>query len=562
MAPVKQLGALAFAAGAVAVPHAQWQPFKRHAHAHASAPAGYPAYGSSSSIAGAASESSSALAYSSASWSAYPSGSSAAAVSGSASWSAPAYPSGSSAAAVSGSGSGSVVPYPSASGSKSGWAFPTGGYSYPSSSWGTGYSAYPTGYSTGYSSYPSGYPSISVCTETSTLIWKTTTSLSTYYVTHTIYGSSAAAASSVAPASVSGYNPSGSAPGYSASAGAASASGASCVPDVTVTETVKTTVYVTAGASSAAAVASASATPACWTACFSQAGITSESQLCGNTAVDKCIQSTCSSAEDKAYWTWYDSYCPATSSAAVSASAVPSSAASSSYPAAASSYPAAPSSASAAAPSYSAPASSSPNGKRGLAYNDVSLANVFAGTAAAGWAYDWSSDGTGLDSSIPFIPMLWGTSSQFTATWQANAQKAIANGAEWLFSFNEPDMSTQANLSPQAAAAAWMQYMEPFAGQIKLVAPAVTNGQSSGMGLSWLTQFLSACSGCTIDAIGLHWYYPGSPVDTFKQQITAVATATGKGIWLSEFGADGTDANKSAFLSQVMPWLDSSPSIL
>ena len=558
MAPVKQLGALAFAAGAVAVPHAQWQPFKRHAHAHASAPAGYPAYGSSSSIAGAASESSSALAYSSASWSAYPSGSSAAAVSGSASWSAPAYPSGSSAAAVSGSGSGSVVPYPSASGSKSGWAFPTGGYSYPSSSWGTGYSAYPTGYSTGYSSYPSGYPSISVCTETSTLIWKTTTSLSTYYVTHTIYGSSAAAASSVAPASVSGYNPSGSAPGYSASAGAASASGASCVPDVTVTETVKTTVYVTAGASSAAAVASASATPACWTACFSQAGITSESQLCGNTAVDKCIQSTCSSAEDKAYWTWYNSYCPATSSAAVSASAsaVPSSAASSSYPAA-------PSSASAAAPSYSAPASSSPNGKRGLAYNDASLANSFAGTAAAGWAYDWLSDGTGLDSSIPFIPMLWGTSSDFTGTWQANAQKGIANGAQYLFSFNEADMSTQANLSPQAAAAAWMQYMEPFAGQVKLVAPSVTNSQSSGMGLNWLQSFFDACTGCTIDAVAQHWYFPTNDVGNFKTQITnAAAMAGGKGVFVNEFGAVGTDAEKSAFLAEVMPWLDSNPDVL
>ena len=561
MAPVNQLGVLAFAAGALAVPHAQWQPFKRHAHAHASAPAGYessyvPAYGVSSSSAGSYGSSSADPASESWSAPAYPSasGSSVEPASGSASWSAPAYPSGSSAGAFSGSGSGSAPPYPSASGSKSGWAFPTGGYGSPSSSWGTGYSAYPTGYS----SYPSGYSSISVCTETSTLIWKTTTSLSTYYVTHTLYESSAAA-SSVSPASVSSYAPGYSAPGYSApaSAPAGGESGASCVPDVTVTETVKTTVYVTSGASSVAAVASASATPACWTACFQQAGITAESQLCGNTAVDKCIQDGCSSAEDKAYWAWYKTFCPATSSAAVSASAsaVPSSAA-------APSYPAAPSSASAAAPSYSAPASGGATGKRGLAYNDASLANAFAGTAASGWGYNWLSDASGLDSSIPYIPMLWGPSSDFTGTWQANAETGIANGAQYLFSFNEPDMSTQANLSPEAAAVAWKQYMEPFAGRVKLVAPAVTNGQGDGIGLSWLTQFLSACSDCTIDAVAMHWYYAGNPIDTFKSQITDMASQTGKGIWLNEFGATGSDSEKSAFLQEVMPWMDSNDSIL
>ena len=559
MAPVNQLGVLAFAAGALAVPHAQWQPFKRHAHAHASAPAGYessyvPAYGVSSSSA-APSGSSSADPVSG-SWSApaYPSasGSSVEPASGSASWSAPAYASGSSAGAFSGSGS---APYPSASGSKSGWAFPTGGYGSPSSSWGTGYSAYPTGYS----SYPSGYSSISVCTETSTLIWKTTTSLSTYYVTHTLYKSSAAA-SSVSPASVSSYAPGYSAPGYSApaSAPAGGESGASCVPDVTVTETVKTTVYVTSGASSVAAVASASATPACWTACFQQAGITAESQLCGNTAVDKCIQDGCSSAEDKAYWAWYKTFCPATSSAAVSASAsaVPSSAA-------APSYPAAPSSASAAAPSYSAPASGGQTGKRGLAYNDASLANALGGTAASGWGYNWLSDASGLDSSIPYIPMLWGPTSDFTGTWEANAKTGIANGAQYLFSFNEADMSTQANLSPEAAAAAWKQYMEPFAGQAKLVAPSVTNSQDASMGLNWLQSFFDACSGCTIDAVAQHWYFPTNDVQNFKDQVTSAAgMAGGKGVFVNEFGAVGTDDEKAAFLSEVMPWLDSNPDVL
>lgn len=498
MAPVNQLGVLAFASAVLAVPHAHWQPLKRHAHP--GAPPSYEGASSADPVWSSAAPVSSAPSY--------PSGSSAEPVSGS-SWSAPAYPSGSSAAAVSGSSWASAPPYPSASGSKSGWGYSTGGYGYGSSAWGTGYSSYA----------PSGY---STCVETSTLIYRSTTLYSTYTITHTDYES--APASSVAPASEGpGYSaPAGGDPGWGSAPASSPASptGASCVPDVTVTETVQTTVYVTPGAYSGAA----------------------------------------------------PSYPAGSSAAAVSSAAAPSYGAGSwSAPAAPSSAAAAPSypagSASAAAPSYSAPAggvgggAAGTLGKRGLAYNDANLANYFSGGKAGGWAYNWLSDSSGLDSSIPYIPMLWGPSSDFTGTWQANAQKGISNGAKYLFSFNEPDMSTQANLSPEAAAAAWKQYMEPFAGQAQLVAPSVTNGPGDTTGVGWLKSFLAACSDCTIDAVAMHWYYAGNPVDTFKEQISEVA-ALGKGVWLTEFGADGSDEDKSAFLGEVLPWLDGNDSVL
>jgi hypothetical protein len=38
--------------------------------------------------------------------------------------------------------------------------------------------------------------------------------------------------------------------------------------------------------------------------------------------------------------------------------------------------------------------------------------------------------------------------------------------------------------------------------------------------------------------------------------------AGGKGVFVNEFGAVGTDDEKSAFLSEVMPWLDSNPDVL
>lgn len=75
-------------------------------------------------------------------------------------------------------------------------------------------------------------------------------------------------------------------------------------------------------------------------------------------------------------------------------------------------------------------------------------------------------------------------------------------------SFNEPDLDTQSNISPQDAAKAWQTYIQPLAGSAKLVSPAVTNGvkAASGapMGVAWLKEFVAACDGCTIDAFAVN----------------------------------------------------------
>ena len=122
------------------------------------------------------------------------------------------------------------------------------------------------------------------------------------------------------------------------------------------------------GESTAAPVVpSGEPTPTCWTKCFEKAGITSEDQLCGNTAVNACIAKDCCKEEDKAYWTWYSDFCPAPSSGAgpISSSVIwsapsypsadPSSVAAPVYPSADPSSVAAPESSIPAYPSWLAP---------------------------------------------------------------------------------------------------------------------------------------------------------------------------------------------------------------
>jgi hypothetical protein len=155
--------------------------------------------------------------------------------------------------------------------------------------------------------------------------------------------------------------------------------------------------------------------------------------------------------------------------------------------------------------------------------------------------------------------MLWGLASSSTSGWAAAASSAIASGSSHLLSFNEPDLSSQSNLGYAEAASGYKTYMQPFAGKAKLGAPAVTNGAADqGMGTGWLTNFLQACDGCTIDFVPFHWYGSATDPDSFMSYVSTVYTASGnRPLWITEFGASGTADEQQTFLDTVMPWLDS-----
>lgn len=97
----------------------------------------------------------------------------------------------------------------------------------------------------------------------------------------------------------------------------------------------------------------------------------------------------------------------------------------------------------------------------------------------------------------------WGPGS--TPNWPQNAQAGINNGATHLLGMNEPDLDSQSNITPSAAATIWKTNMEPFFGKAKLVSPAITNG-GAPMGVEWMKEFMGNCTGCHIDAVAMHWY--------------------------------------------------------
>ncbi|OCK91680.1 glycoside hydrolase family 128 protein [Cenococcum geophilum 1.58] len=200
---------------------------------------------------------------------------------------------------------------------------------------------------------------------------------------------------------------------------------------------------------------------------------------------------------------------------------------------------------------------SSGAGKRGLPYNDASLTTCFEGYSKVTWAYNWGQTSTGL-SSFEYTPMLWGTSSEFTSTWESAWKSAVSSGTKTFLAFNEPDLDTQSNLSPADAAKGYMTYMQPIKAadpSVRLGSPGVTNG-ANGMGIDWLVNFQNACGSCDIDFVAIHWYESATYIQYFKDHVTEAHTRTGKNVWVTEFSATGSDAQIQSFLEEVLPWMD------
>lgn len=178
--------------------------------------------------------------------------------------------------------------------------------------------------------------------------------------------------------------------------------------------------------------------------------------------------------------------------------------------------------------------------KRGLAYNEASLLKRFldSGTKVS-WIYNWGqTDDSG--SGLEFCPMLWGLKLDFAETWPQNAQKAVDAGSACLFSFNEPDHPTQANMAPDLAAKKHAELMNPFEGKARIGAPAITNSGEPGQGVEWLRNWVKACDGeCVFDFVNIHIY--GFDTAAFLDHLIRVNEEFEKPVWITEFAFAGSD---------------------
>lgn len=206
------------------------------------------------------------------------------------------------------------------------------------------------------------------------------------------------------------------------------------------------------------------------------------------------------------------------------------------------------------------------SGKKGLSYNDASLTNAFAGKGIS-WVYNWAAGpGGAIVPGAEFVPMLWGQDG--VGAWPAAAAAAIASGSKHVLSFNEPDHAEQARMDPQSAAKSHIANMNPLAGQVAIGSPAVTNGAGTNplMGIDWLREWFKACGGqCKVDFVAFHWYDSANNFAYFTkhvQDVIDLATENGVGkVWLTEYGATGSDSDVASFISKSVDFLENTPAV-
>ncbi|WNG36809.1 hypothetical protein F0U61_26390 [Archangium violaceum] len=180
--------------------------------------------------------------------------------------------------------------------------------------------------------------------------------------------------------------------------------------------------------------------------------------------------------------------------------------------------------------------------KRGIAFDFASPEDLAAVAPGVSWWYNWSDQ---PHRNVPadyrsrygmdFIPMLWNgnfDSAKIEAILKANPD------IKYLLLLNEPNLTDQANMSPQDAARLWPRY-ESVATKtgVKLVGPAMNWGTYPGYSdpVVWLDAFYTAYRSANgnrdprIDYLAFHWYDYGlaGQLDRLKKY--------GKQFWVTEF---------------------------
>jgi hypothetical protein len=202
--------------------------------------------------------------------------------------------------------------------------------------------------------------------------------------------------------------------------------------------------------------------------------------------------------------------------------------------------------------------------KRGIAYDLADAADFSALAPGVSWWYNWSpqqSAATPADYraryQMDFLPMVWNgnfNASDIESRLNANPQ------VKYLLVFNEPNLSDQANLTPQQAAALWPA-IEAIAAHtgVKIVGPAITWGTMPGYAdpVVWLDAFYAAYRSSNggrdpqIDYLAFHWYDYGLAAQLDR------LTKYGKPFWVTEMANwhaqnDGAQIDTAAKQAQQM----------
>ncbi|KAK0523099.1 hypothetical protein OC834_006032 [Tilletia horrida] len=170
------------------------------------------------------------------------------------------------------------------------------------------------------------------------------------------------------------------------------------------------------------------------------------------------------------------------------------------------------------------------------------------------WYHHWQ-DGP-ISTNAEYVPTFWGPSQW--DKWNQRKQEMSRNLPARLLAFNEPDIKSQANMSPQYAAQVYFDEICPWQKKgVKISTPQIV------WDWNWLDSFMRSirAKGCEPDFLAIHWYGGKNDIAKFKSFVQTGWNKYKKNIWITECGITASSgpstADVESFLRQALKWVDS-----
>ena len=207
--------------------------------------------------------------------------------------------------------------------------------------------------------------------------------------------------------------------------------------------------------------------------------------------------------------------------------------------------------------------------KRGVSFNFQYPEDVALLGKGVSWSYNWGPQQGGASvvesmtaHDMRYYPMAWNGSFN---EGQIRAWKQAHPETEYILAFNEPNLTDQANMTPQKAAEHWPRLVALAKDlDMKLIAPAMNYGTLENYHdpIKWLDEFFSIVPIEDVDGIAIHCYM-ASPqaLKSYVQRFYKYNLP----IWLTEFCAweasIGDAKAQARFMSQCLGYLESDPNV-
>ncbi len=154
----------------------------------------------------------------------------------------------------------------------------------------------------------------------------------------------------------------------------------------------------------------------------------------------------------------------------------------------------------------------------------------YQGELTTDWAYNYDDNTAASEpSNFDFVPMVWGQYWEPVSNLQSRDPGWLTEPQPaYLLTFNEPDNSSQADMSVTNAISLWPSLQ---ALDVPLVGPATQDTEDS-----WENSFYSsiAAAGYRVDYAAVHEYVPPN-ASSLISDLQSVYNAYGRPVWLTEF---------------------------